>query len=262
MALSLMFRWSNRALQVGFSSSLQTIARRLSSRSTPKYLSISVSLASPRLFMKAPPSLSRFASTQARPSIQLLNVSQSRDSLVINWSNGGQGKSYQNKFDNFWLRDNCQCSQCYSSNQRLFDTASLPTDIQPNQVTVSGNTALEIQWQDGHESNYAADWLLENAYDCSNDFLTKIQESDPVKDPVVWGKEIGEDPPRVGYNGVMKDDRTFLEMSDKIDVYGFCLVEDTPLEVAPTVDLAKRIGVIRDSFYGGICIVEPELGSM
>ena len=252
--LGLMFRQSNRTLPVA----IRPIARGLST--TPKYLSVSASLSS-HSPTNVSSSQSRFTSTLARRPIQLLNASQSNNSLLVDWSDGDQGKSCQNKFDYFWLRDNCQCSQCYNANQRMFDTASLPKDVQPRRVTLSGNSLLEIKWHDGHESNYSSDWLLENAYDCSNEFLTKIQEPDYVKEPIAWGREIGDDPPRVGYNGVMKDDGTFLEMSDKLDVYGFCLVEDTPLEPAATEDLINRVGVLRNTFYGGICIVTPELQS-
>lgn len=234
--------------QVGFSSLIQATVKSRWRQS------ISVS-ASSRTFTKVP---FRFASINARPVIQFLSASQSRDCLLVNWKSneGGQEKSYEGKFDNFWLRDNCRCSQCYTTNQRLFDTASLPTDIQPKQVTLSDKTSLEIKWQDGHKSNYTADWLLENAYDCSSEFITK-QEPDPVKEPIAWGREISDDPPRVGYNGVMTDDKSLLEVSDKIDVYGFCLVDDAPLEPAGTEDLVRRFGVIKNSHYGMVWIIEP-----
>ena len=206
---------------------------------------------------------SRFVSIHARPLIQLLNTSQSKDCLLINWNSneGGQEKSYQGKFDNFWLRDNCQCSQCHNGKQRMFDTASLPTDIQPKQVTLFGEeNCLEIKWQDGHESNYSANWLLENAYMTAvmNGLPTSIHEADPVKKPVSWGREIEDDPPRVGYNGVLTEDRSLLEVSDKIDVHGFCLIEGAPLETAGTEDLIKRFGAIRNTLYGMVWIVEPD----
>lgn len=194
-------------------------------------------------------------------SLKLHSTSQSKGSLQVNWMKGERGgASYQSRFDNFWLRDNCRCSQCYHDNQRLFDTASQPTSIGLDRVAISACSGfLKAQWQDGHQSTYSANWLLENNYDCSEELLTIVPKLDPVKNPTSWGGEIGDHPPCVSYDNMTKDDKCFLGMSDKLEEYGFCLIKQVPHELEATKKLMHRIGVIRESFYGGICIIEPGL---
>lgn len=67
-------------------------------------------------------------------------------------------------FPSAWIRENCRCSQCFyvEGHQRLIE----PGDIGPHQSTVHSasifSTVLQIEWADGHKSEFQVRWLFEN----------------------------------------------------------------------------------------------------
>src|SRR5271165_2877751 len=64
-----------------------------------------------------------------------------------------------------WLRDHCQCTECYHSEtkQRLLETHKLPEEIEISSAAISPDgLTLTVQWEnDFHFSEYDAS-LFEN----------------------------------------------------------------------------------------------------
>lgn len=60
-------------------------------------------------------------------------------------------KSLNLAFDvcSFWLRDHCQCSECYSEmKQRKFNITDIPLDIEPTELkTEDNNVSVTCKWQ-------------------------------------------------------------------------------------------------------------------
>lgn len=52
------------------------------------------------------------------------------------------------------LRCACHCAVCVDEHTgiRLLDPATIPADIQPLQLSLTGNYALKIHWSDGHQT--------------------------------------------------------------------------------------------------------------
>ncbi len=53
-----------------------------------------------------------------------------------------------------YLRLECPCAGCVNefTGERLLDPATIPNDIHPTAVEISGNYAMKIVWSDGHHT--------------------------------------------------------------------------------------------------------------
>lgn len=67
-------------------------------------------------------------------------------------------------FPFLWLKDNCQCPACFSSNAlaRTFLLQDLDINIRPRDVCIEGNK-IQITWTDGHRSTFESKWLHQRA---------------------------------------------------------------------------------------------------
>jgi DUF971 family protein len=64
------------------------------------------------------------------------------------------------------LRAACPCAVCVNeiTGERLVDPATIPEDIEPKSISISGNYAIRIAWSDGHSTGlYTWDLLAELA---------------------------------------------------------------------------------------------------
>ena len=192
-----------------------------------------------------------------------VSLKEGRDSVEIKWN--GINDATSSKFHYIWLRDNCQCPECYhpDTQQRLSDILDISADLKPARVglsddmsTESDSSGLTVKWEDGHTSVYPLSWLQSHCYDWKGE---KPHIEVPMKsriDPNIWGWEIGDTPPKVDYRSFMKDNQTFLEWSDKVDQYGFCFVDGIPLDPLYSKQLLERVGVLRHTMYGDFWDIE------
>ncbi|KKF94776.1 Trimethyllysine dioxygenase [Ceratocystis platani] len=168
-----------------------------------------------------------------------------------------KGPVKRSSLPNFWLRDNCRCSQCVnpSTSQRNFDTFAIPTDVTPSHVE-SGTNGLKVKWNhDGHESFYSWEFL---SFYQNNDART----AEPL-DLQLWGAEIALKPPSVTFEEVMSkdsDDSGVAKMTQLIRLYGMVFIEGTPHDSpATTESLLRRIAFIRETHYGGFYDFIPDM---
>ena len=187
-----------------------------------------------------------------------VSLQQGTESVEITWHRPGTHSNGHSSYHYVWLRDNCQCPHCYhpETHQRLSDVLQINPHLRPKWVELSdrdgdSSVALSVEWSDGHKSVYPVTWLERHSYDwrgersCGSEVAT-----DSSVAPSVWGREIGDAPPLVKYDHFMKDDRVFLEWSDKVDRYGFCFIDGIPLEPDFSKQVLERVGVLRHTFYG------------
>jgi gamma-butyrobetaine dioxygenase/trimethyllysine dioxygenase len=89
-----------------------------------------------------------------------------------------------NKFSNyhyFWLRHNCPCCIHPSTKERILCPSKVSLAIRPQQIAVvaeenNDTSAIQLVWQDGHQSTFPLPWLAAHAY--STDELFQIQSQD------------------------------------------------------------------------------------
>ncbi|XP_078576344.1 gamma-butyrobetaine dioxygenase-like [Branchiostoma floridae x Branchiostoma japonicum] len=89
-------------------------------------------------------------------------LDSSSETVEVEWSAGGV-----DRFPYIWLRDNCQCSECFQSdlNKRLVLTSELDLDVAPAHAAARdrGNS-LHVTWPDGHQSRYDWQWLRDRCF--------------------------------------------------------------------------------------------------
>lgn len=195
-----------------------------------------------------------------------VSVKQGTDSVEIKLKRRDDSvPNFWNKFHHIWLRDNCQCSDCYhpQTHQRLVDTLKINADLRPKLVQLHGNsgstesdTCLAVEWEDGHRSNYPLEWLMAHSYESQREEQRSEGALEPESRVATWGREISSAPPVVDYSSFMKDDRALLEWSDKVDEHGFCFIDGIPLEPLFSRRVLERIGVLRNTFYGDFWDIE------
>lgn len=109
-----------------------------------------------------------------------MTLSDSRDvvSLQIN------EKTY--KFPSIWLRDNCQCSNCFQiqTQSRTIDWEKFNFESKPLNANLDA-LELIIKWSDEHQSTFSLEWLIERSFTEENRkfFRNKLYKFERVS----WG---------------------------------------------------------------------------
>ncbi|KAL4880057.1 hypothetical protein BJY04DRAFT_85637 [Aspergillus karnatakaensis] len=154
------------------------------------------------------------------------------------------------QFGNLWLRDSCPCDQCIhpDTKQRIVDTFSIPFDISPTNISPNAG-GVSITWSDGHSSQYEDSWLYihsrKQAIPASLKHLYRVRHNRRQYIPEKVAR------PTVSYKDVMADDAGVLSWLQKIYYWGFCFVNETPVDPESTEALLKRIAFVRHTHYGG-----------
>ncbi|KAI2641593.1 Trimethyllysine dioxygenase [Hypomontagnella submonticulosa] len=168
-------------------------------------------------------------------------------------------KSKRSSLPNFWLRDNCRCSDCVhqDTRQRNFNTFEIPEDIQPSQVETS-HDGVKIRWAgDGHESLYPWDFL--------EFYLNSDKRTPELIETEYFGAEGPEGsrawPPSLKYGDFSGNETEAVgRLTDFIRRNGFAFVTEVPTESAePTEKLLEKIAFIRQTHYGGFYDFIPDL---
>ncbi|XP_038052320.1 gamma-butyrobetaine dioxygenase-like isoform X2 [Patiria miniata] len=168
---------------------------------------------------------------------------------------------YSGKYPYVWLRDNCQCSQCYNKEclQRETLTADMDPEVLPaSESVVDDGRALEVVWPDQHRSSYRADWL-----DCQRFSESQI---DPISHPEyqVWGAEMNGNIPTFDYASILSTDKVLYEWLRVLQTTGIALVQRAPKEKGVCRQLAERVAFFRRTIYGEEWQVEskPNVSSL
>jgi len=147
-----------------------------------------------------------------------------------------------------WLRDNCQSSKCYEpiSNCRIINLTEWDLNTRPVKVEAKED-AIEVEWDDGHQSVYNLQWLLERSFskDLRASFRSYVNTAQDL-----WGRELMDDIPTADYKAIMEDDRSLCQWLMDLDRLGFVLVKNVPVEEGPVPALQKRIAFEKLTHYG------------
>ncbi|RBR22959.1 uncharacterized protein FIESC28_04257 [Fusarium coffeatum] len=105
--------------------------------------------------------------------------------------------------------------------------------------------------EDEHKSIHPWEWL-----DCwfTKGYSRQLRVEDHHR---FWGSEIAENPPKVDYR--LGADNIMAELTRKIWIHGFCLVENTEPTPEATKEFLEKIGPIRNTHYGGFYDFVPDL---
>jgi gamma-butyrobetaine dioxygenase len=162
------------------------------------------------------------------------------DCVRVTWDDGSTSA-----FHHLWLRDNCPCPSCrhQSVPERLVDTQSIPEDVAPSTVELTPDGDLEVIWAgEGHRSLFDAGWMAEHAYDQG--------PRRAAEDRTLWSTGTMPAPPEVSYDAVMSSDADLLVWLHQIRRYGVSFVRGAPTEPGTVVEIAERVGFLRNSNFG------------
>ncbi len=151
-------------------------------------------------------------------------------------------------FPFIWLRDNCPTGFHPQTFEREFDLMSVAPDIAPETAQVSGDM-IEIVWPpagtaESHVSRFAADWLKNHR--------PGRRRPDPAAiAPVVWRGDLAPAAiPRVRADDILTSDQALKDWLIATKRIGFSIVEGLADTVEAGMDVARRVGFLRETNFG------------
>ncbi|KAF2109476.1 hypothetical protein BDV96DRAFT_502509 [Lophiotrema nucula] len=161
-------------------------------------------------------------------------------------------------FDTVFLRDSCTCAQCVDpdSKQKLFQTSDIPHDIQGSCKTVEDpekGWMIEVEWENDvkgygseHRTRHSLDWLR-RALNVELELRGCVRNDERV----LWDKErITKDNKWIDYEEYMASDEVLFDALSHLNQYGLLFLRNVPDSEESVVDVAGRIGTLKDTFYG------------
>ncbi|MPC28824.1 Gamma-butyrobetaine dioxygenase [Portunus trituberculatus] len=184
----------------------------------------------------------QFAAPQLKSPVSGVVSSKLRnDILEVKFGDGTEGR-----LPFVWLRDNCQCPQCFSvealGRKLLLD--DLDIEIQPTEVQESID-GLIVKWSDGHKSEYPTKWLQSRSFMPASRAIHRERYA-LRKEP--WGAE--HTMRDFDYNTMMSDDRVLLDWLLTMERKGSAMVRNAPKKDVAGPELIEHIAYVKQSHYG------------
>ena len=151
------------------------------------------------------------------------------------------------KFDYPWLFDH----DPKLMNEMTLQKISRPISFEEPKLSIVGNN-LVAKWSD-HKSIYSKEWLLRHQYTDSSTWKPEFANL-PLKFP----KNEDYKSVSVDYNQ-LSTDAGIGEFVKKVYQYGICFVKNTPPTKEATGMLANKITFIRQTHFGGLYELIPDL---
>jgi gamma-butyrobetaine dioxygenase len=147
-------------------------------------------------------------------------------------------------FPLIWLRDNDPAGFHPQTHERLFDLLGVPHDIEAARARIDGGT-LEIDWAGGTAaSRFDLNWL--------KDHRPGMRASDPADvAPILWRAGLGAGGiPRADAGAILRSDAALADWLRATKEYGLSVVEGLDDAVRAGMDVARRIGFLRETNFG------------
>ena len=159
-----------------------------------------------------------------------------------------------NAYPYIYLRDNCQCSQCYfkDSNQRLVDVVrDVDLNVRPTNVEMSEDgSKLSIAWPDKHETTLDAEFLFRKRLPTEAELKDRVCEDVTTRKVNLWGSKFKDHIPHMKYHDILQDEMVEFEFLNSLYRYGLALVTDMPIQDGLVEKLGEHIGYLRMTAYG------------
>lgn len=152
------------------------------------------------------------------------------------------------------LRDACQCPSCvhYSTNQRLFSVADIPSDISTKNVEVdTASRTVNITWNKdvpGFSEDHITKLPLDRVQGLSTSGKSPDQRAPQIPQKLWTSEPLRL--PDYDYDTYMKDDSALYALIKQLRVDGLAFVTNIPGLETSLATIATRIGPIKDTFYG------------
>nr|XP_021195926.2 gamma-butyrobetaine dioxygenase [Helicoverpa armigera]XP_049692119.1 gamma-butyrobetaine dioxygenase-like [Helicoverpa armigera] len=159
-----------------------------------------------------------------------------------------RGESLQ--FPYVWLRENCQCEQCYhtTAKSRILDWSKFDVNVKPKDVSNHQNY-LQVTWDDGHTSQYNLNWLKLRGFTPEHQKYYTDTIYKPKK--ITWhGDEFHKIFSKHDYNEILNSDEALYNWLHQFSVYGVALIQNTPDSETAVDAIVNKIGFTKRTHYG------------
>lgn len=156
--------------------------------------------------------------------------------------------------DPIFLRDSCQCSLCIdrSTLQRKFVTAHIPLDIKPIFQGRSNRGRVKVGWINDipgysadHESIYSQEYLRSLTSPPPDSAIARKRHD--------WDKDTFEDRANwTSYSEFLNDTEAYRTAMSALHRDGLIFITKVDSNEGAVARMAKRIGPIRNTFYGSV----------
>ncbi|XP_006883774.1 PREDICTED: gamma-butyrobetaine dioxygenase [Elephantulus edwardii] len=155
-----------------------------------------------------------------------------------------------------WLRDNCQCSDCYldSAKARKLLIEGLDPNIGIKDL-IFDRKKVYITWPDEHCSEFEADWLKKRCF--SQQARDKLQKELFFPECQYWGSEFQL--PTLDFEAVLKSDEHAYKWLSTLKKMGIVRLTGASDKRGEVLKLGKRIGFLYLTFYGHTWQVQDKI---
>ncbi|XP_048644474.1 gamma-butyrobetaine dioxygenase isoform X3 [Marmota marmota marmota] len=171
--------------------------------------------------------------------------------MQILWNDGTESL-----YPAVWLRDNCQCSDCYldSAKARKLLLETLDVNIGIKDLEFD-EKKVNITWPNEHCSEFEADWLKKRCF--SRKARAKLQEELFLPERQYWGSELQL--PTLSFEDVLKNDEHAYKWLSSLKKVGIVRLTGASNKRGELTKLGKRIGFLYLTFYGHTWQVQDKI---
>ncbi|MFY0681903.1 MAG: TauD/TfdA family dioxygenase [Thalassovita sp.] len=157
----------------------------------------------------------------------------------IEWTDGTQGN-----FPFLWLRDNDPAGFHPQTKERVADLTTVALDVTVT-AAAANDTALTLSWADDvADSTFELAWL--------HDHRPGTAATDPAKTGFAhWRSEMGRaGVPTLSAHSILTDDTALKDWLVQTQRYGLSIVSDLADDPDAGMQVAQRIGFLRETNFG------------
>jgi len=181
-------------------------------------------------------------------------ANQTRGVVEVAWEDG-----HKSEFLPVWLKDHDPATIHPTSLQRQRDTAELdPETPVPNSVKVEeGGRKLRLEWQGEEPVIFDTNWLRENGYANGQH---KGPKPNAIGSRVTWKASDmpKESVMRFSSSDILNDDAVLADCLEAILRSGLVFISDMPKSMDETEAICRRLGPVRETFYGAMWDTAPK----
>lgn len=155
-----------------------------------------------------------------------------------------------------WLRDNCQCPDCYLDSAKARKLLIEALDVYVGiKDLMFDRKKVHIMWPNDHHSEYGADWLKKRCF--SQQARERLQKELFLPECQYWGSEFQL--PTLDFEDVLKDDEHAYRWLSSLKKVGIVRLTGAADKRGEVLKLGKRIGFLYLTFYGHTWQVQDKI---
>ncbi|XP_015670875.1 gamma-butyrobetaine dioxygenase [Protobothrops mucrosquamatus] len=186
-------------------------------------------------------------------TIQKVETLEKKQFICVHWEDGSESL-----YPSVWLRDNCQCPDCFlhSAKARKLLLENLDININVKDVTLTEQKKkVNIVWPDDHTSEFEAEWLKKRCF--SDRARAKAQEELFLSERQYWGSDL--ELPTMDFEEVLHSDESAYKWLVTLKKVGIVLLRGAAIKQGEILKLGQRIGFLRLTFYGPTWQVQDKM---